>query len=123
MYQVPKGMYKCCSHGKAAVSMATAVGCVRRVRLRYVRVRVGMGVGVKVARLIQQKTHSESERRKTLQETGFKFWWVGVFCCFFSFILNQIIEKVIYSVSFLVFVMKMKGSSKITFHEKVTGHE
>lgn len=57
-----------------------------------------MGVGVKVARLIQQKTHSESERRKTLQETGFKFWWVGFFCCFFSFVLKQIIEKVILSI-------------------------
>lgn len=45
--------------------VAAAVGCVRRVRLRYMRVRVGMGVGVKMARLIQQKTHSESERRKT----------------------------------------------------------
>ena len=86
MYQVPKGMYKCCSHGKAAVSMATAVDCVRRVRLRYVRVRVGMGVGVKVARLIQQKTHSESERRKTLQETGFSICWVGFFVAFFLFL-------------------------------------
>lgn len=87
-------MYKSCSHGKAAVSMAAAVGCVRRVQLRYVSVRVGMGVRVKVARLIQQKTHSESERRKTFQETGFRVWWmVFLVAFFFSFLLNQIISK------------------------------
>lgn len=76
------------------MSMAAAVGCVRRVQLRYVSMRVGMGVRVKVARLIQQKTHSESEGRKTFQETGFRVEWMGFFVAFFfSFLLNHIIGK------------------------------
>lgn len=78
LYQVPKGMYKCCSHCKAAVSVATAAGCARRVWLRYVGVTVGMGVGMKVSRLIQQKTHSEIGKRKMLQEMGLR-----VVCVFF----------------------------------------
>lgn len=85
LYQVPQGMDKRCSHGQAAVPMAAALGCVWRVRLRYVRVRVGMGVGVKVARLIQQKPHSESGKRKMLQETGFRVCWVGRIRWCFSF--------------------------------------
>lgn len=40
--------------------------------------RVGMGVRMKMSGLIQQKTHSERERRKTFQETGFRAWWVFV---------------------------------------------
>lgn len=94
--QVPQGMDKRCSHSQAAVPVAAALGCVWRVQLRYMRVSVGMGVGVKVARLIQQKPHSESERREMLQGTGFRVCWGG-FLGFF-FLLNQIIGKVIFSV-------------------------
>lgn len=94
LYQVPQGVHKRCSHSQAAVPVAAALGCVWGAQLRYVRVSVGMGVGVKVARLIQQKPHSESERRETLQGTGF----VGEDFLGFFFILNQIIKEVIFSV-------------------------
>lgn len=59
--------------------------------------RVGVGVGVKVARLIQQKSHSESESREMLQETGFRVCWMRRICWAFN-ILKQIIEKIIFSV-------------------------
>lgn len=99
LYQVPQGMDKGCSHSQAAVPMAAALACAWRVQLRYVRVRVGMGVGVKVARLIQQKPHSESERRELLQKTGFRVCWMGRICWVWVFlILNQIIKKVIFGV-------------------------
>lgn len=61
LYQVPKSMYKCCSHCKAAGSLAIPKGCVRRAWWRYMAVCVRMGM--KVTWLIQQKTHSERERK------------------------------------------------------------